>query len=108
MQVVATVLILLLLGAPLLDWSVAIILIHATRQSSVQALRERALLAVGVAIATTVYLLLVFNTQAGFPWWDNETGRTVVRLIIAFLGILPLYWLWLFATGRFRDRRRRL
>jgi len=98
------ILILLLVGAPVIDWIVAIILVQAARRSpSVRALRERALLAVGLAVTTSLFLVTVFNAELGRPLWSDETGRVLVRLLVAAIGLLPLYWLWLFVSKGFRD-----
>jgi hypothetical protein len=97
-------LIVLLVGAPIIDWIVTIILIRAALRAHVSALRERALLALGISVTTTLFLAAVLNTETGFPLWDDVTGHIIVRLVVAVLGVLPLYWLWLYATKRFRDR----
>jgi hypothetical protein len=100
------ILVLLLIATAILDWPVAIILVRTSlRAPSVRALRERALLAVVIAVVTNVFLLTVFNTEAGRILWSNDTGREIVRLLIVGLGLVPqAYWLLLFVTGGFSDK----
>jgi hypothetical protein len=98
-------LIVLLVGAPLIDWIVAVILVRAAlRARSVRALQERALLALGIAVTTTLFLVAVLNAETGFPLWNDAFGHVLVRVIVAMLGTLPIYWLWLYVTNKFRDR----
>jgi phosphoglycerol transferase MdoB-like AlkP superfamily enzyme len=105
LQTLTVALILLLIGAPVVDWTVALVLIRATRSSHVRALRERAVLAVGIALATTLFLVIAVNAESGYPLWGDTAERVLVRVIIAAVGLLPLYWLWLFLTRGFRDSR---
>lgn len=100
-------LIALLIMAPVIDWIVAIILVRAawfgpSRERRIRALQERAVMAVGVAIATSAYLIDVFNTEAGDPLFADDLGRFLSRLIIATIGLLPIVWLVLYLRG-FQD-----
>lgn len=106
METLSSVVILLLILAAVLDWPVAVILVRASRHApEVRALRERALVAVGITILTNVFLLTVLNTEVGNIFWSQDTGRIVVRFLIGGIGLIPqLYWLVLFMTGGFGDQ----
>jgi hypothetical protein len=106
LEALSSVVILLLIVAAVLDWPVAIILVRTSRHApSVRALRERALVAVGITILTNAFLLTVLNTEIGNVFWSQDTGRIVVRLLIGGIGLVPqLYWLLLFVTGGFSDQ----
>lgn len=56
--------------------------------------------AVGVLIIT--YLLAVANSALEYPL-PREVGQVVLRGVIIALGILSVYFFWLYKTGRFRD-----
>lgn len=93
-----------LLMLPFFNWPVAIILIRLSRMSpSIKALSERAWLAALIALVTTVYVVVTWNTQFGYNWFTFDTGRTIVRLSILGIGLYPLWWLWAYYTGRFKD-----
>ena len=90
----------LLVVAPLVDWIVAGLLIRAAiRYTGVAALRERAILAMVIAAATTVYCVAAFNAVNGFPLLDLGAGQTVARVAVASIGLVPVYWLYLYWRG---------
>ena len=93
------------LGAPLLSWVVALILIRASRRApAIHALKERAILALILALVGTAFVAVVFNVEAGWPLWSDNTGRVLVRIGFAILLVIPnVYWLWLYLTKGFRD-----
>lgn len=102
------VLIALLFVAPVIDWIVAAILVRAAvsrsaRERRIRALQERAILAVGVAVATSFYLLDALNTETGHSLFTDDVGRLLSRFIIATVGLLPVIWLVLYLRG-FQDQ----
>jgi hypothetical protein len=92
-----SVLIALLSLAPFFDWAVALLLIRATiRYPHVKALRERALIAVAIAVGVTTYFLAAFNAAWGYPVVDLGGTQLIARLSVMAIGMMPLYWLWLY------------
>jgi hypothetical protein len=99
----AALLIAVLFVAPFVDWTVALLLVRASRNyPKGHALRERAILAVVIAIAVTVYFLAALNAFAKYPAFDLETGQLIARLAVASIGLLPAYWLWIYARNGWR------
>ena len=99
-----TILVGILLILPVLNWYVAASLIRLSIISPpIKALTERTLLAVLIAVVTTVYSLVVVNTITGLSFWDAATVRSVIRLLIIGIGIYPLWWAWTYSTGHFED-----
>jgi hypothetical protein len=92
-----------LLLAPVVDWPAASLLLRAARRNpDIKALRERAALAVVIAVALTVYAFAAFNAMFGYPAWGLAEGQLIARACFAAIGLFPLYWLWLYLSGRFR------
>lgn len=99
-----SLLVVILLLLPFLNWLVAATLIRLSIISpSIKALSERAGLAVLIAMVTTIYAFVALNTVSGLTFFDAPTVRTVVRLLIIGIGLYPLWWAWSYYTGRFRD-----
>ena len=97
----------ILVAAALIDWFVASVLIRATVSfPSVEALRERAFLALVIAIAVSVYIIAAWNIDFGH-WWDDAMSRSIARVCVGAIGLVPLYWLWLFKRGRFGNDRKK-
>jgi uncharacterized membrane protein len=89
---------------PFVNWPVAVLLLRLSLQRpKIRSLAERAFLAFLIAIVTTVYALIVLNTQLGYPVMTRDTSRDIVRLFIFIVGLYPLWWLWAYWTDRFRD-----
>ena len=82
-------------------WISAAVLVNAARKRPrIGVLTERAALGVLVAVFVTLYGLAAFNSDAGFPLIGPETVRTVIRLLVVGLGLVPVYWVALYLTGR--------
>jgi hypothetical protein len=91
------VLVAILFLAPFLDWIVAFLLLRAAfRFPEVRALRERALLAVAIATGVTVYFFAALNAAWDFPVLGLEDGQVLARISVMTIGLMPLYWLWLY------------
>ena len=93
----------LLVVAPAADWIVTLLLLRAWRRfPDVKALRERALMSVGVAVFLTCYVLAAFNAMNGYSALTLEQGQLVARLSVSAIGLAAsVYWLWLYGRGRF-------
>ncbi len=90
-------------GLLLLNWPVAIILIRASiRRPRIQALSVMATLTTLIATALTVYVVAVINVGAGYVF-PREVAQVIMRLVFLGLALFPLWFLWLYRTGRFRD-----
>jgi hypothetical protein len=97
-----TFLIVVLFLAPIIDWAVAFALVRAWHLfPGIRSLKERAILAVAIAVATTVYFLAALNALNNFPAFDLGTGQMIARFAVASVGIVPAYWLWMYWRGRF-------
>jgi hypothetical protein len=97
------VMVVLLFALPIIDWIAAVILVGIAMRVVNRALRERAFLAFMCALAQTAFFVVVVNTETGHPLWDANTGLVFMRIIFIVIGALPIVWLWLFATKKFRD-----
>ena len=88
----------------LLDWPVAAILIRAAlRKPRIRALTVMATLTTIIAIALTAYVLAVVNAGIGFGV-PKEAMQVIFRLLFLLLALFPLWFLWLYRTGRFHDQ----
>lgn len=87
----------------LLNWPVAFILIRAARRPpKIMALNVMAAGAFAIALSITAYQLAVANVAAGYPV-PQDVARTVLRLVLLVLEVLPVGFLWIYMTGRFKD-----
>ena len=81
-------------------WLSAVVLLRAACQSPcIGALSERAVVAVVIAIFGTIYGVVVFNTEVGYIV-DMGTAIVVLRLAAVMLLCVPVWWSWMFITGR--------
>jgi hypothetical protein len=85
-----------------INWVCAAILVRAARAESVPALSERASAAVVIAGANSLYLLITINTQLDFVFLSLAEVTVLMRLMFIGLGIVPIRWLYLYFSGRFR------
>lgn len=93
-----------LLATPFINWPVAIILVRIARvRPTIRALTERAILAVIIAIVTTVYWFIAVNTQLGFPVITPTGSMFIIRCTIVVVGLYPMWWLWSYFSGGFRS-----
>ena len=99
----AALLIAVLFLAPFVDWTVAGLLLRASRRyPNVRALRERSLVAVVIAGAVTVYFVAALNAFWHYPAFDLETTQLIARLAAASVGLVPMYWLWIYVRNGWR------
>lgn len=93
-----------LLLVPFLDGLVAILLIRfAWEKPYINALIERAALAVGITVLTTVYAVAAANIDLGYPFFNLEDGRLLVRTVVLVIGLAPTWWLYLWLARKFGD-----
>lgn len=87
----------------LLNWPVALILIRAARhRPRIRALTVMAVSSVLIALGLTAYVLAVLNSGQGYVF-PREVAQIAFRAVLIGLAIFPLWFLWLYLTGRFRD-----
>ena len=87
----------------LLNWPVAVILSRAAfRRPRIRALTVMATLTTIIAIALTAYVLAVVNAGTGYLL-PREIAQVVIRGVFLTLALFPLWFLWLYRTGRFSD-----
>ncbi len=86
-----------LVASAVISWISAVILVHLARQKPrIGFLTERAVAAVVLAFATTIYMLIAHNVDNGFWILDTASTRVIARLIFVVLGLIPLGWLILY------------
>jgi hypothetical protein len=89
---------------PCVNWPVAILLVRlSVQRPRIRSLAERALLAVLIAVVTTVYSLIVLNSADGYAVIDRDSAQAIIRIFFLALGLYPLWWLWAYWTDRFHD-----
>lgn len=81
-------------------WASAVILVRAAWEIHVGALLERAIVAVVIALAGTLYSIVLFN--GNLTVLDHTSITALVRIAIGMILIVPLFWTWLYLTGRLR------
>lgn len=87
----------------LLNWPVTIILARAARiRPRIRVLTTMAVLSCLISVCLTIYVWAVLNSVFGFPI-SREVGQAILRMGLIGLGIFPIWFLWLYLTGRFRD-----
>lgn len=87
----------------MMNWPVAVILAAAAyHRPRIMALTVMAVSATLIASGLSAYVLAVVNAEAGFPI-PRETAQVVLRGVLLALALFPLWFLWLYRTGRFRD-----
>ena len=105
MEALSGMMISLLLVAAILDWPVAFILVKTAWHTSIRALRERALVAVGITILSNGFLLVILNNEMKNIFWSDDTSKVIARLLVCVIGLIPqMYWLFLYVTGGFSDK----
>lgn len=90
-------------GLLLMNWPVAVILIRAARKRPrIRALTVMAILTTLIATALSAYVFTVVNAGAGYAL-PREVAQIITRGVFVGLALFPLWFLWLYRTGRFRD-----
>lgn len=86
----------------ILSWLSAIGLLVAahTAVPRVNALTERAIVAVIISAFLTLYALVAANTAAGFTWLGPEDALRLLRIGVVGLSFVGPAWLLLWLTGR--------
>lgn len=74
----------------------------AVRKPLIPALSFMAAFVDAVAVLIPTYLFAVANAALGYVL-PREIGQWVLRLVIIALGLISLYFLYIYRTGRFRD-----
>ncbi|HEY6568594.1 MAG TPA: hypothetical protein VI341_13845 [Actinomycetota bacterium] len=89
------------LGA-IVSWLSALGLIAAARSANprVNALTERAVIAVVISIFLTIYVFIAANTEAEFAMLPPEATIRLLRIAVLGLSFIGPAWLVLWATGR--------
>ena len=86
-------------AAPL-QWAVLFQLWRRVRRyPEVQTLRERTLVALGLASITTVFALVFLNNGMEVPILDPFATMVLTRAAILALSIPAIWWLWLYRNG---------
>lgn len=97
------VLFVVIAGLLMLNWPVAAILIRAAhRRPRIRALTVMATITTLIAVALTAYVFAVINAGTGYVL-PREVAQVVIRAVFLALALFPLWFLWLYRTGRFRD-----
>ena len=96
----------LLYVLPGFDWLATVILVVMARQRPyIGFLTVSAYIVFAIALATSVYAVVAYNTANGFVLFPFETAVDINRLLYVLLGSAPL--LWLVRAGLlYRNRRR--
>lgn len=85
------------------NWPVALFLLYQSRKKPrVMALTVMAVAALLIALGLTAYVLAVVNAELDYAV-ARATAQALFRLVLLGLALFPLWFLWLFATKRFRD-----
>jgi hypothetical protein len=80
-----------------------LLLLMAARREHIGALTERAIVAVVMVIHGAVSAVTIWNNDLGHPFYDAPTGMLMLRLTLAALMAVPVYWTALWFTGRLGD-----
>lgn len=92
----------LLVAFPL-NASVTVILIWAAiRPPRIRFLSFVAAFSFVITIVLGAYVAAIANAGAGYVV-PKEVAQVVLRAIVLALSFVPLWFLWLYVTGRFRD-----
>ena len=91
--------------ATLVCWIAAIILIRVTlaRPKPPRALLERTENAVILALFLSIFAVLRWNADNGFPLVSLEGGRNLIALAASLLIVKPVGFIILYAVNGFRD-----
>lgn len=81
-----------------LNWYVAgHLILLSRREPDLRVLRERAIIAVALAIITTVFAVVFLNNELTVRFLDADTTKVVTRTAVLVGSSIPaLYWLWIY------------
>lgn len=93
--------VLVVLVALPLNWFVTLKLWRLARLApEIGVLRERALVALALALIVTVFAVIFLNNEMPVPLLDVEATRIITRSAMLALSLPALYWLFLYRDGR--------
>ncbi len=88
------------------SWASTVLLFRAALlRPRIGALTERAVIALIISAFGTVCAFLVMNTETGGSLLALDAARVVFRLLLLGFLLVPVYWLWLYATNRLGHRQ---
>lgn len=92
----------LIMSIPL-SWAVSIVLIvPAARRPRIRFLTVMTVLSVILSVLLTAYVWAVFNAAAGYVV-SADIAKTALRICFLALPFFQVWFLFLYATGRFKD-----
>jgi hypothetical protein len=80
--------------------SAGILFWAARRPPRIGALTERSWIALVIAIFLTSISVIVFNSESGQTLLAVEVARVIFRASVVLLGLVPVSWVVLWASGR--------
>lgn len=93
-----SLLILILAG---FGWFSTGVLVNAVRKGPrIGALTERAAIGVLLGVFVTIYGVAAYNSDAAFIFLPQDVVRILVRGLVLVLGLIPVYWVYLYLTGK--------
>jgi hypothetical protein len=92
--------------AAVVSWVSALTLLWASGRADprVNALNERAWIAVLLSLFLTVYAIVSLNSEIDFALILRDDARRIVRLGVIVLGVIGPTWLFMWWTGRLGDK----
>jgi hypothetical protein len=97
------VLFLAIAGLLLLNWPVAFVLTRAAMQKPyIGALWVMAVASTLIAVGISAYVFAVVNAEGGYII-PREVAQAIFRFVLLGLALFPLWFFWLYKTGRFGD-----
>jgi len=94
----------LTIAAPVITIVAVIQVTAALRRPRIQFLTTTATLTSLIALLIVAYVIFVGNGLLGQPL-NSSVMRTVFRVALVGLAAYPIWWAWLYRTGRFDDHR---
>lgn len=83
----------------------AILIRAALVRPRIRFLTTSATLSALITATVMVYVGAVANREFRAPF-NEDLARIILRVVLLALAAYPLWWLWLYFTGRFRDGER--
>lgn len=95
--------------ATVVFWIAALISLRAATKTDPERPRTPRALSIGTterilgAMFVTVYAVLFWNTDHGYPWWDMEQAKMIGRAAPVLFVAKPLLFILAYALNWFRD-----
>jgi len=90
----------IILVLALIGWVFTAILARAAWiRPRISTLSERALAGIVISTFSTLYGLVASNTDLGFVTFDSDTVRSILRILVLVVGLLPIVWGALYLSG---------